>query len=204
MSSPRGHSGHAPKEAPRKASRGIGRFLALGLAFGAAALTAGCFQPLYGNGTLDAAGSPPPIRSALASVEVQEIDAPNGTPEARLGVEVRNALIFGLTGGSGQLPPAYSLKINLKGNRQNVIVDITTARPDMQIYGIDATYSLTDLNTKKVVLTGRAFARQSYDIPGQQQRFARARGERDAQDRSSGIIAEQIKSRLASYFVTGG
>src|SRR5690606_35394365 len=105
-------------------------------------------QPLYGNGSLDAAGAPPAIRTALASVAVAEIDAPNGTPEARLGVEVRNALIFGLTGGSGQLPPAYELKINLKGNRQHVIVDITTARPDMEIYGIDATYSLTDLATK--------------------------------------------------------
>ncbi len=85
-----------------------------------------------------------------------------------------------------------------------MIVDITTARPDMEIYGIDATYSLTEIATKKVVLTGRAFARASYDIPGQQQRFARARGERDAQNRASTIIAEQIKSRLASYFVTGG
>ena len=32
-----------------------------------------------------------------------QIDAPNGTPEARLGVEVRNALIFDLT--SGGKPP---------------------------------------------------------------------------------------------------
>jgi LPS-assembly lipoprotein len=171
---------------------------------GCAGLVGGCFQPLYGTSTLDNYGAPPPIRTALASVEVAEIDAPNGTPEARLGVDVRNALIFGLTGGSGQLPPAYMLKINLKGNRQHVIVDTTTARPDMEIYGIDATYSLTEIATKKTVLTGRAFSRQSYDIPGQQQRFARQRGERDAQNRASTIIADQIKSRLASYFVSGG
>lgn len=197
MSSPRGHRG--------KGRSGIGRFLALGLAFASAGLTAGCFQPLYGTvGSGDAPGAPPSVRSAMASVDVAEIDAPNGTPEARLGVEVRNHLIFGLTGGSGQLPPTHQLKINLVGARQQVIVDITTARPDVEIYGIDATYSLTDLATKQVVLTGRAFGRQSYDIPGQQQRFARARGERDAQNRTSTIIAEQIKSRLASYFVSGG
>lgn len=197
MSSPRGDSGKRPG--------GIGRFLALGLAFACAGLTAGCFQPLYGSGSIDSAsGAPLPIRSAMASVEVQEIEAPNGTPEARLGVEVRNALIFGLTGGSGQLAPAYQLKIVLKTNRAQIIVDRTTARPDMEIAGIDATYTMTDLTTKKVVLTGRAFARQSFDIPGQQQRFARARGERDAQNRSSTIIADQIKSRLASYFVAGG
>jgi LPS-assembly lipoprotein len=179
--------------------------MALAVAFGCAGLVGGCFQPLYGTADpMNAVGAPPPVRTALASVEVLEIDAPNGTPEARLGVEVRNALIFGLTGGAGQLPPTHRLKINLRGNRQHVIVDITTARPDMEIYGIDATFSLTDIASKKVVLTGRAFARQSYDIPGQQQRFARARGERDAQNRSSTIIAEQIKSRLASYFVAGG
>jgi LPS-assembly lipoprotein len=196
MSLPRGHRGKRPG--------GPGRLLALVLALGCAGLSAGCFQPLYGSASLDATGTSSSIRSALASVEVEEIDAPNGTPEARLGVEVRNALIFGLTGGAGQLPPTHRLKINLKGNRQNVIVDIQTARSDMEIYGIDATYSLVDLATKQVVVTGRAFARQSYDIPGQQQRFARARGERDAQNRSSSIIAEQIKSRLAAYFASGG
>ncbi len=196
MSLPRGHTGRRPG--------GIGRIVALGLAFGCAGLSAGCFQPLYGNSAVEAPGTAPAVRTALASVEVEEIDAPNGTPEARLGVEVRNALIFGLTGGAGQLAPAYKLKINLSGARQQVIVDITTARPDMEIYGIDATYSLVELASGKTVLTGRAFARQSYDIPGQQQRFARARGERDAQNRSSTIVAEQIKSRLASYFVTGG
>jgi LPS-assembly lipoprotein len=196
MSSPRGHRGKG---------RGIGRFLALGLAFASAGLTAGCFQPLYGTvSTADAPGAPPSVRSAMASVDVAEIDAPNGTPEARIGVEVRNHLIFGLTGGSGQLSPTHRLKINLVGSRQQVIVDITTARPDVEIYGIDATYSLIELASQKVVLTGRAFGRQSYDIPGQQQRFARARGERDAQNRASTIIAEQIKSRLASYFVSGG
>jgi LPS-assembly lipoprotein len=194
MSLPRGHGGR----------RGLGRFVALGLAFACAGLSAGCFQPLYGTSAAEVPGAPPAVRTALASVEVMEIDAPNGTAEARLGVEVRNALIFGLTGGAGQLPPAYRLKINLSGSRQNVIVDITTARPDMEIYGIDTTYSLIEIASNKVVLTGRAFARQSYDIPGQQQRFARARGERDAQNRSSTIVAEQIKSRLASYFVTGG
>ena len=190
----------------RRGHPGLGRFLALGLAFASAGLTAGCFQPLYGTaGPVDAApGAPPSVRTALASVEVSEIDAPNGTPEARLGVEVRNDLIFGLTGGSGQLPPTHRLKINLRGNRQHVIVDITTARPDMEIYGIDATYSLTEIATRKVVLTGRAFSRASYDIPGQQQRFARQRGQRDAENRASTIIAEQIKSRLASYFVSGG
>ncbi len=188
----------------RRGNRGIGRFFAAGLALASAGLTAGCFQPVYGTYASGDVNAPASVRTALSSIQVEEIDAPNGTPEARLGVEVRNHLIFGLTGGGGQLPPTHHLKINLKGQAQNVIVDVTTARPDMEIYGIDATYSLIDLSTKKTVLTGRAFARASYDIPGQEQRFARQRGQRDAENRASTIIAEQIKSRLASYFISGG
>jgi LPS-assembly lipoprotein len=43
----------------------------------------------------------------------------------------------------------------------------------------------------------------SYDIPGQEQRFARQRGLRDAENRAAKVIASQIRTRLASYFVAG-
>jgi LPS-assembly lipoprotein len=169
------------------------------LALICAGLVGGCFQPLYGQ----RAGGGPSIVSQLSAVEVQPIDAANGTPEARLGVEVRNALIYDLTGGGGGASPTHRLKIHLAASRQQVIVDITTARPDVENYGIDATYTMTELATGKVVVTGRTFSRVSYDIPGQQQRFARQRGLRDAENRAAGVIAENIKSRLASYFVAG-
>ena len=52
-------------------------------------------------------------------------------------------------------------------------------------------------------MTGQTFSRVSYDIPGQQQRFAAARGLRDAENRAAKVIADSIKSRLASYFVAG-
>lgn len=188
----------------RRGNGGIGRFLAAGLAIVSAGLQAGCFQPVYGTYASADAGTSPSIRSSMAAIQVEDVDVPNGTPEARLAVEIRNNLIFGLTGGSGQLPPRYKLKMTLAAQTQNVIVDITTARTDMEIQGIDATFSLTEISTNKIVLTGRAFARASYDIPGQEQRFARQRGQRDAENRSSAIVAEQIKSRLASYFVSGG
>ena len=52
-------------------------------------------------------------------------------------------------------------------------------------------------------MTGQTFARVSYDNPGQQQRFANARGQRDAENRAAKVIADNIKSRLASYFIAG-
>jgi LPS-assembly lipoprotein len=167
-----------------------------------AGLTGGCFQPLYGERA--AYGSVNPgIGYKMASVEVVPIDAPNGTRVARIGVSVRNELIYELTGGGSPASTTHQLKVNLSANTKQVIVDINTARPDIQNYSLDASYTLTDLATGKVVVNGRTFARVSYDIPGQEQRFAGARGLRDAENRAAKDIAENIRSRLASYFVAG-
>ena len=53
------------------------------------------------------------------------------------------------------------------------------------------------------MVTSTTFSRVSYNIPGQEQRFAGARGLRDAEDRAAKVIADNIRSRLASYFVAG-
>ncbi len=134
------------------------------LALAAAGLLAGCFQPLYGERSLTGG---PGVRERLSAVDVGTIPAPNGTPEARIAVEVRNALIFDLTGGAGANSPTHDLAVQLSAIRQQVIVDITTARPDVEQYGINATYTLTEIATGKPVVTGQTFARVSYDIPGQ-------------------------------------
>ncbi len=112
-------------------------------------------------------------------------------------------MMFDLTGGAGSPGSNYKLDIRLTSQQTQVIVDINTARPDIQNYGIDATYTLTDLTTGKTVVSGQTFSRVSYDIPGQQQRFAGDRGLRDAENRAAKVIADNIRSRLASYFVAG-
>jgi LPS-assembly lipoprotein len=43
----------------------------------------------------------------------------------------------------------------------------------------------------------------TYDIPGSLQRFARTRAYRDAEDRAAQEIADNIQTRLASFFVAG-
>ncbi|MDP2411665.1 MAG: LPS assembly lipoprotein LptE [Pseudolabrys sp.] len=180
------------------------RSIRLLAALGLAALVAGCFQPMYGDRALvggGAAGSG--IGSKLASVEVEQINAPQGTRLARLGVSVRDELIFALTGGSAPAAPNYRLKVNLSSTNLQVIVDINTARPDIQNYGIDSSFTLTDVTTGKVVVNGTTFSRVSYNIPGQQQRFAGDRGLRDAENRAASVIVENIRNRLASYFVAG-
>jgi LPS-assembly lipoprotein len=163
-------------------------------------LPAGCFQPVYGDHSI---GAGPNIRAALGSVDVSQIPAPNGTPESRIAVDIRNSLVFYLTGGSNPTLPAYRLNITMQSTRITVIVDLNSARPDLENFGINAQYNLVDIKNGKVVLSDQTFSRVSYDIPGQEQRFARVRGLRDAENRAGQVIAEAIKTRLASYFVAG-
>jgi LPS-assembly lipoprotein len=165
-----------------------------------AALAGGCFQPLYGERSPTGG---PVLRDQLSAVDVLQIEAPKGTDESRLAVEIRNALLFDLTGGGDAASPTHRLKIAISSTRSSVIVDINTSRPDIENYGLNATYTMTEIATGKIVVTGQTFARVSYDIPGQQQRFARIRGLRDAESRAAKVIAENVRSRLASYFVAG-
>ena len=99
--------------------------------------------------------------------------------------------------------PAFPRRSRNFSTRSSVIVDINTSRPDIENFGLTATYTLTEVATGRIVVTGQTFSRVSYDIPGQQQRFARLRGLRDAESRAAKVIADNIRNRLASYFIAG-
>jgi LPS-assembly lipoprotein len=164
-----------------------------------AALTAGCFHPMYAE---NADGSPA-LREKLMGVEVPPLTYANASREARLGVEIRNALAFKMYGNATGGPPTHRLVIKLTASRSSLIIDPATALPSIENYGIDAQYNLIDNTTDKSVMTGSTFTRVSYDIPGSYQRFARARAFRDAEDRACQEIAENIQTRLAAYFYAG-
>lgn len=165
-----------------------------------AATTTGCFRPLYAERS---PGGGPGVRELLAGVEVLPLNVPNGSREARVGQEIRNALLFSLYGAATGAPPTHQLTMRIRVSRLSVIVDPTTTRPDIDNYGIDADYALKDIVTGKNVVTSQAVARVSYDIPGQEQRFARQRAFRDAEDRAAKVIAGSINERLASFFASG-
>jgi LPS-assembly lipoprotein len=164
-----------------------------------AALTAGCFQPMYAEHT----DGTPGLREKLMGVELPPIDKPNASRDARLGVEIRNALAFKLYGDATGMPPTHKLVIRFTSSRSSLMIDPLTALPSSENYGIDAQYNLIELATNKSVMTGTTFSRVTYDIPGSLQRFARARAYRDAEDRAAQEIAENIQTRLASFFVAG-
>jgi LPS-assembly lipoprotein len=163
------------------------------------ALTAGCFQPMYAAHT----DGTPALREKLMGIDLPPIDKPNGSRDARLGVEIRNALAFKLYGGAVGMPPTHKLVIRFTTTRSSLILDPRTALPSIENYGIDAQYNLVEIVSNKSMMTGSTFSRVSYDIPGQLQRFARQRAFRDAEDRACQEIAENIQTRLASYFTAG-
>jgi len=166
-----------------------------------AALTAGCFQPMYAERTFD--GQSSALREKLMGVEVPPVDKANASREARVGVEVRNALAFKLYGTATGAPPTHRLVLRFYTSRSSLMIDPTTALPTSENYGIDAQFNLIEIASNKSVMTGTTFSRVSYDMPGSYQRFARTRALRDAEDRAAQEIADNIQTRLASFFSAG-
>jgi LPS-assembly lipoprotein len=164
-----------------------------------AALTAGCFQPMYA----EHADGTPGLREKLLAVEVPPVNKPNASHEARIQVAIRNALAFKLYGNATGVAPLYRLDLKFTTTRSTVMIDPTTALPTDESYGIDANFTLVEIATGKIVMSGNTFSRVSYDIPGSYQRFARSRAVRDAEDRAAEEIAEHLQTRLAAFFYAG-
>src|SRR5262245_27265307 len=61
-----------------------------------AGMVGACFQPLYGE---RAPGGGSIVRDAMAAVDIEQIDAPKGTPLSRIAVVTRNELVFDMQGG---------------------------------------------------------------------------------------------------------
>ena len=85
-----------------------GKLLPAMAALAIAALAGGCFQPLYGERSLTGG---PVLRDQLSAVDIVQIEAPKGSDEARLAVEIRNALLFDFSGGGSAAPPTHRLKM---------------------------------------------------------------------------------------------
>src|SRR3979490_3279854 len=90
-----------------------------------AALTAGCFQPM----DAEHADGSPGLREKLMGVEVPPVEKLNASREARIQVEVRNALAFKLYGNATGMPPTHRLGLRLNTSRSSVIIDPNTALP---------------------------------------------------------------------------
>jgi LPS-assembly lipoprotein len=174
----------------------------LAVVLAAGGLTAGCFEPLYGTHP-SVGGVPESVYGKLAAVDIATVKAPLGSPVERIAVGMRNALQFDLHGGAGPSPPTHRLVVTIGTNQWTIVIDPISGRPDAQLDSVVAYYNLIEIATGKIVVTDSTFAHVDYDIPGREQRFAKQRAQRDAEDRATKVVAEAIRNRLASYFVAG-
>lgn len=151
----------------------------------------GCFTPLYAP---DATGVSS-MATKLSAVTVDPIDS-------RIGVQLHNALIFNLTGGGAPAAPVYALSVAVTSSVESSIIDAETAKPQIDTVRLTGNYTLKNIATGEIVLSGRQFALTTYDRG--LQRFAAVRAQRDAENRAATVLAEQIKTQLSIHFARQG
>jgi LPS-assembly lipoprotein len=93
-----------------------------------AALTAGCFHPMYAEHT----DGTPGLREKLMGVEIPPVDKPNASREARVGVEIRNALAFKLYGNATGMAPTHRLVLRFTTARSSLIVDVNAEHRELR------------------------------------------------------------------------
>jgi LPS-assembly lipoprotein len=156
--------------------------LALGLA--------GCFRPLYGSAEFGGLAA----QQGLAGVSVN-------VQGERLAHYLRNELEFNLKGGDpAGAPTRYTLVVTASSRTGGAIVDRLSGVAESAALFIDATYVLAEPGRTRPVNEGSATVVVSYDRS--QQRFANIRAARDAEIQGARQLADQIRSRVASFIAT--
>lgn len=172
----------------RKLAAGLVRGLPL---FALAVLLQACqFQPLYSSDSGTVANS----GFALSSLSVAEVDS-------RVEQQVRNHLIFLLSGGAAPLNPTHEVRIRVSSNSRVLAAKVKSGQSN-QIGNtagsveLTASYEIYDFASKEVIHRGNRFASAAYDRTSQS--FASERAARDAENRAAREVAEQLRFAIAS------
>jgi LPS-assembly lipoprotein len=161
-------------------------------------LLTGCaFRPLYGT-----TASGQRLQDALKAVEIAPIPG-------RVGQRIRNELIFNTAQGGNAATPIYRLDVAIRESETAVLVEVT-GDAQGQIYVIGANFKLVSLKDNKVVFKGQSNTRAAYDksferaADGKQVNslFSNTRARVDAENRAARTLADEIKTRIATYLAT--
>jgi LPS-assembly lipoprotein len=176
----------------RQVRRGRAGVVASALMVLAASLS-GCadgsgFRPMYA-----ATANSPALQEKLASVEITPIPS-------RVGQRIRNELIFHATGGGAPAAPAYRLDVVMRESVTAMLIKVT-GEAGSSTYNLDAQFNLIDLKTKKVILTGTSYGRASFDrFPSI---YSNVRAREEAENSAAGVVAEDMKTRIAAFLSNG-
>jgi LPS-assembly lipoprotein len=168
------------------------RPLALAAVLAFAALAGGCFQPLYGEGTVSTVGGN--VRNAMLGIEVPEI-------KGLVGHYLRNELVFEFDGGGApDRQKILKLRATTSETLEVITVDYANGRADSAVLVATADWQLIRAGSDEVVASGQSVVRAPYERS--QQRFASLRAARDAQVRAAKNLAQLIKARVAAALVS--
>lgn len=170
----------------RMSRRSLVRGLSLLLA--AAPALSACsdgFKPLYGVSSSGAGA-----QRRMARVDFAPIPG-------RVGQRIRNELVFQATGGGGGgEAPNQRLEVALKESLTSTLVRVDGEAAG-SIYAIEASFRLIDVNNKQVIFQGTSVARASFERFSSV--YSNVRAREDAENRAATTVAEDIKTRLATY-----
>jgi LPS-assembly lipoprotein len=167
----------------RPGGRGI--LFALMVAMSLAACTV---QPLYGP---TPSGSSVP--EALTRITIDPVDT-------RVAQEVRNKLIFDLTGGAAIRDPVYRMRLIVTSSEIPLGVTPVESAPAYSVT-VTATYALVAIGSDDIILRATARGTASYDRVNQV--FANVRAKLDAENRAAALVADEIRLRVASATARG-
>lgn len=151
-----------------------------------AAVLGGCgYRPLYGSGGVDGG-----VKSELAAVAVPE-------PQSRLGQLIRNDLLSTMRPPGQALADRYALLVVPAVTEEQAIVNESTDTLRKALR-VNASYTLKEFGSGKVLSSGKTFSQVSYDETGQS--FADNQAKVNATERAAKEVAQDIATRVAAYF----
>jgi len=175
-------AGRARVMSRRSLVRGLSLLLAAAPAL--AACGNGGIRPLYAT-TPSGAG----LQERLSQVDISPIPG-------RVGQRIRNEMIFQSTGGGNPLPPVYRLEVTIHESVLSTLVR-TNGESLSQIYAVQASFRVIKIADKKVVLQGTSHARAGFERF--ESIYSNVRAREDAENRAASTIADDLKTRVATY-----
>lgn len=156
----------------------------------ALALGACSVQTLYGPSNF-AEGSA--VQSTLTRISV-------GPVTDRVAQQVRNRVIFQMTGGRQISDPLYNMTLTVTSRQVGLGITVTEASPVYSVI-VQATFTVKRIGTEEILITGTAGANASYNYVNQI--YANTRAKLDAENRAAEQVGNQIATRVAAAIAAG-
>lgn len=148
----------------------------------------GCssYRPLYGSNDAGVNAA-----QSLTGIAIAE-------QETRSGQLLRNKLLTAIVPAGSGSPQTHELKLTVTEKvaltSKNSLTKLTRKR-----FRLSVDYQLFSQGNSESVHQGKSFSEVSYDIVGEP--IADIQAEKNAQDRAAGELAQDMKIRLAAYFL---